>query len=148
MGYLRLKYGEFTVDAYTPTDTVRVYEASPKGRQEFDADERQQYLDVAIAALAAWRADGTTQIYGKLAPVLGRPRVWQVAANGEFSVPTLRGLVNTGSADCTVAIYAKRAQGRYLLGERTIFYGCHVQYIGDAEEEEGSVIVRVTGYQP
>ena len=50
VGYLRLRHGHFTVD-FPDASGTEVYSASPKGDGIFEHDERQGYLDAAVAAI-------------------------------------------------------------------------------------------------
>jgi len=51
VGYFRLRYGYFRVDAYL-LETVTVYlDASPKGDGIFEADERDHYLKKGLKKL-------------------------------------------------------------------------------------------------
>lgn len=52
IGYLRLRWGEFTASVH-PGDDHPVYEAEPKGYGEFEDDEREGYLTAAVRALLA-----------------------------------------------------------------------------------------------
>jgi hypothetical protein len=50
IGYLRLRHGYFRAE-YPDSGGRTVYEARPEGDGIFEADEREQYLDAAVAAL-------------------------------------------------------------------------------------------------
>ena len=50
VGYLRLRYGYFTVESPDCCDRL-LYKVSPKGYGSFDDDERGIYLDKAIEAI-------------------------------------------------------------------------------------------------
>lgn len=52
VAYFRLRHGEFRVDV-PECGGETIYEASPNGDGLFDADERQQYLTEAVAAVKA-----------------------------------------------------------------------------------------------
>ena len=51
VGYLRLRHGVFTVDAYGPWGE-RLYSTNPKGDGIFAEDERDKYLRKARKAIA------------------------------------------------------------------------------------------------
>jgi hypothetical protein len=58
IGYLRLRHGEFRVDAKDDNETT-VYEAEPDGDGSFTDDERGRYLSAAKKALADfWNQPG------------------------------------------------------------------------------------------
>ena len=57
IGYLRLRWGHFSVRYPNPSGEV-VYEASPRGDGIFEWDERDRYLADAVRALALAASGG------------------------------------------------------------------------------------------
>lgn len=55
VGYLRLRHGEFRVDA-PDSDGETIYWAEPDGDGRFEDDERERFLTEAVQAIAAWEA--------------------------------------------------------------------------------------------
>lgn len=53
VGYLRLRHSHFTVSCPNERGEI-VYEASPKGEGQFEADEREEYLNSATLAIKRW----------------------------------------------------------------------------------------------
>ena len=53
IGYLRLRYGHFTVEVPRPGGYL-VYESFTKGDGFFEDDERDEELSAALEAIAAW----------------------------------------------------------------------------------------------
>lgn len=50
VGYLRLRHGHFRVD-FPDCSGETIYEATPRGDGQFEADERHHYLSCAVDAI-------------------------------------------------------------------------------------------------
>jgi hypothetical protein len=57
VGYLRLRHGEFRVDA-PDCGGLTIYRATPLGDGEFEDHERDYYLRFAVKAIEDWMAAG------------------------------------------------------------------------------------------